>query len=90
MTDTPKKPGRPRKATAPVATTPQESTVQLSKSPEGTQVPAEPEIDVQRLQVIIAKHMVQDHRMTWGEVRISLGYRNDEAGWTELYERIVS
>lgn len=96
MTDTPtpaKKPGRPRKATAKPAqnvTTPQESPSPESKPPEGTQVPANPEIDVQRLQAIIARHMVQDHRMTWGEVRISLGYRNDDVGWAELYGRIVS
>ena len=89
-----KKRGRPPK----VATTPQESPVAESKSPEGTQVPAEPEIDVQsptqglptitveeliegmdtalvlRVQAALARHMIKDHRMTWGEVRISLGY----------------
>lgn len=65
-----KKRGRPPR----VATTPQESTVAESKSNSGTQIPAEPEIATQRLEVLMARHMIQDHRMTWGEARSSLGY----------------
>ena len=91
MTDTPKKPGRPRKATARTATTPQELTVQQSKPGSGTPVPANPEIDTQRLDAIMARHMVKDHRMTWGETRIALGYglngqdeKQDEA-WLITY-----
>ena len=98
MTDTPKKPGRPRKATAQEPkvtaqkpTTPQESTVQQSKPGSGTPVPANPEIDTQRLDAIMARHMVKDHRMTWGETRIALGYglngqdeKQDEA-WLITY-----
>jgi hypothetical protein len=122
MTDTPKKPGRPRKATAQepkvtpqVATTPQESPVQLSKSDSGTQVPDKPEIDtqsptkglptisveelvegmdialVQRVDAALARHMIKDHRMTWGEVRVSLGYGvqgqddNVDAMWSRVH-----
>lgn len=76
MTEAPKKPGRPRKATAQNATTPQESPSPESKSPARPEVPAEPEIDTQSLmfQGMLARHMIKDHRMTWGEVRVSMGY----------------
>lgn len=122
---TPKKAGRPRKATPPTpeaasqpATTPQDSPSPESKPPQGTQVPAEPEIATQgleglptisveelvegmdrdlvmRVDVALARHMVWDHRMTWGEVRTSLGYglkgQNPEVDvmWDKLYARVL-
>lgn len=113
MTDqptTPKKPGRPRKATAQNATTPQESPSPVSKSEVRTQVPDEAEIDTQslltitveelidgmdealvlRVHVALARHMVQDHRMTWGEARISLGYgvANQDPQQDELWDTV--
>lgn len=99
MTDqptTPKKPGRPRKATDQNATTPQESPSPESKSEVRTQVPGEAEIDVQTafgvvlMHASLARHMTRDHRMSWGETRISLGYgvANQDPQQDELWDTV--